>query len=193
MIELRPHQIEISNTILKRPRCLIVSDVGSGKTLATLHALERLGARKILVVAPLLVCKYTWPKECERMGFTHAFKQPGARVTLVNFESVHKLEETDFDVVVIDESSKLKGFQFRGGTKRSKLIYEICRKATRVVLLTGTPCSESLGDLYSQVAFLDHGSHFGRSKMQFMARYHFDLSRSPCDKYARRILERTRL
>ena len=182
---LYPHQTAIKEFIEAHPRCLVISPMGAGKTRAVLSAITA----NALVVAPLRVARMVWPDEagamsidCRYYGSRDAATGSASNFYATNFENTQLLRgiiPDGIDTLIIDESSKLKGFMFRQGTKRAKALYAIASRCKRVVLLTGTPCSESLGDLYSQVSFIDGGRTFGRAKSRFMQRYHDNVSHSP--------------
>lgn len=66
----RPYQKTIIKTITGKERCAIWADMGLGKTVATLTALDLLHfagmMERALVVAPLRVAQTTWPDEVEK-------------------------------------------------------------------------------------------------------------------------------
>jgi len=136
----RLYQFYITDEIVSNARKAIWSFCGSGKTAATLMALDVLfpiyGAA--LVIAPQLVAKDVWPGETEKwIELSHLKVSPvvgslsqrvralqtPADVYTVNFEALEWLieylgESWPFKVVVVDESSKLRSF--RGSFQRSK-------------------------------------------------------------------------
>ena len=181
---LYSHQLQIINFVRSTPRALCICPCGAGKTRAILEAFDR-----AFVIAPLRVARLVWPEEAEAVGKRCGVIRggvcgnPSAAFYVTNFENAAHLNDfivpKTMNTLVIDESSKLKSFQFRQGGKRAKLLHAFAKRFDRIVLLTGTPCSESLGDLYSQISFLDDGATFGRSKPKFMQRYHMNVSRSP--------------
>ena len=191
-MKLYPHQVNIKKFILAHPKCLIISPMGSGKTRACLDAIrvsmDSDTPMKALIIAPLRVAKLVWPEEASACGLDcvyisskdkRNYKKSTNCIYSTNFENpnLHLPEGTN--TLIIDESSKLKGFSFYQGAKRAKIIYNLARKCNHVILLTGTPCSESLGDLYSQISFIDSGATFGRSKYTFMQNFCDNVSRSP--------------
>lgn len=176
---LYPHQREMADFMKSRSRCMCVSPMGSGKTRAVLSAFRS----NVLVVAPLRVASMVWPEEAEAVGVDCVFmgskgctRRSADNFYATNFENPRIALPDGVDTLIIDESSKLKGFHLYQGTKRAKALYQLSKACKRVVLLTGTPCSENLGDLYSQLTFLDGGRLFGASKLRFMRRFCIDLS-----------------
>ena len=68
-----PHDYQdyAANQILDKPACGILLDMGMGKTVVTLTAIDellfdRFEVKKVLVIAPLRVAEDTWGKECEK-------------------------------------------------------------------------------------------------------------------------------
>jgi len=177
--------------------------MGLGKTLATLSALDSLlddPMQTVLIVAPLRVAVSTWPGEVAKwrpslrnittvVCLTGTAQQAAlalrtpARVYAINFErlpwllSQHGDKPWPYTVVVVDESTRLKGFRTRQGTVGAKALAKGIAKSkagakgTRVVLLTGTPVPNGIQDLWGQYWFLDHGRRLGSSFWAFTQRY----------------------
>src|SRR5699024_2309667 len=67
---LGPHQAQTVDFITSRPHCAIWLDMGGGKTLSILTALQILRPiGHILVVAPKTIARVTWIDEIEAWGF----------------------------------------------------------------------------------------------------------------------------
>ena len=178
----RPQQLVMRAHALEQPRCAIHAGMGTGKTRVALEvAALRLTAgdvRKVLVIAPLRVARDTWTDERDKWEDLHWLRisrvigdeaqrrealAADAQVYTVNYENLEWLAETvgdswPWDFVIADESTKLKGFRLRQGTKRTKVL---ARPALRFVMywmnLTGTPAPNGLKDLWGQMWFLDAG------------------------------------
>jgi SNF2 family DNA or RNA helicase len=159
----------------------------NGKTVCALTAARELlynryEANKILVVAPLYVADITWEEEKDKWDHLRTMKlskiigskkqrigaiRTEADIYTINVENVKWLieyfiaseQDWPFDMIIIDESSKFKNSQ----SQRFKAIRKVTRKASRVVILTGTPAPNSLIDLWSQIYMLDQGERLGRS------------------------------
>lgn len=143
MLNLRPHQIEKGNQladILKRYNIAYLNgEVRSGKTLTALYACDVAKANSVLIITkkkaiPSII------KDYNAFGFKYAF-------TAINYESVHKLDNTFFDVVIYDESHSLGAFP--KPSKRTKLLKKMFSKVP-TILMTGTPAVESGSQLYHQ-------------------------------------------
>jgi len=151
---------------------------GLGKTSITLSAINilryfRWSIQKVLVVAPKKVAEGTWSKEASKWDHLQhlrvvpvlgskpqrikALNTP-ADVYVINRENIPWLVEYyqqtwPFDMVVLDESTSFKNSQ----SKRFKALKLVRRFMKKVVLLTGTPSSRGLEDLWAQVYLLDEG------------------------------------
>lgn len=193
----REYQGPITNHILDNPRCGVWAGMGLGKTVATLTAIDTLFmvgeiTKPVLVVAPLRVAKTTWPDEVEKWAHLKdmlvvpvlgnetqramALRKP-AHVYTINYDNlVWLLNYLDgkwpFSMVVADESTKLKGFRLKQGTKRAKALARVAHaKCDRFVNLTGTPAPNGLVDLWGQTWFLDAGQRLGRTFTAFSDRW----------------------
>src|SRR6202000_2715528 len=71
-----------------------------------------------------------------------------------------------------DESSRLRGYRTRQGTKRSHALMSVAFKNNcRFIELTGTPNPNGLINLWGQLAFLDKGERLGKSFAAFEQRW----------------------
>lgn len=129
----------------------------------------------MLVLAPLRVCYSTWPAEGQKwdafqhlsIGILHgpnkdAILAEEHDVYVMNYEGLKWFEaamryKTMFDILVIDESSKLK----HTNTQRFKILKKMLGRFKRRYILTGSPAANSLLDLFGQVFCMDQGATFG--------------------------------
>jgi len=169
--------------------------MGLGKTINTLNAIQVLllmDDDPVLVVAPLRVARTTWPDEARKWEHLRglsvmpivgteaerilALRQP-AQVYTVNYENLPWLVERwgdhwPYRTVVLDESTKVKGFRLRQGTQRAKALAQVAHtRVRRLVQLTGTPSPNGLADLWGQAWFLDRGQRLGRTYSAFTQRW----------------------
>lgn len=167
--------------ILEHPACGLFLEMGLGKTVISLTAIDALlydyfEVVKVLVVAPLRVAEDTWSKECEKwehLKHLTIAKVLGsekerrlalskrADIYIINRENVEWLTKAyawDFDMLIIDELSSFKS----PAAKRFKALRKIRAELKRVVGLTGTPAPNGLIDLWSQINLLDKGARLGR-------------------------------
>jgi SNF2 family DNA or RNA helicase len=94
-------------------------------------------------------------------------------IFLINFDGVRNiasiLQEIGFDMVIVDESTKIKSPR----ALRTKVLWSITRHARRRIIMTGFPITEHLGEIYSQIKFLDMGETFGNSYYAFLDKYFY--------------------
>ena len=196
--EPREYQHLIINHIIDKPRCGVWAEMGLGKTAATLTAIDMLRIageihRPVLVIAPLRVAQSTWPDETKKWAHTQHLRvvpiigapnqrkramQRRAEIYTINYENLPWLIDFfmkrggwPFDMIVADESTKLKGFRLRQGAKRAQALARVAFKSKRFVNLTGTPAPNGLIDLWGQTWFLDAGERLGRTFTSFRDRW----------------------
>ena len=186
------HQRAGIDWIIEHPSCALLWGMGTGKTVTTLTAVDRilhdcLEDGPVLVIAPKRVAENTWSKECEKWEHLHhlrvsrvmgtekqrlaALATP-ADVYVINRENVVWLvtqvgQRWPFPVVVIDELSSFKSAQ----AKRFKALRRVRGRIRRLIGLTGTPRPNGLEDLWPEVYLLDQGERLGKTLSAFRARY----------------------
>lgn len=191
----RPYQVMIIDQILNNKRCAVWSGMGTGKTVATLTAIEAILMVEddpVLVVAPLRVATGTWPDEVLKwkhlcgmniVAITgtekeriEAVRSP-AQVYTTNYEQLVWLvaywgDRWPYRTVVLDESTRVKSFRLRQGGKRAQALGSIAHtRINRLIELTGTPASNGLKDLWGQAWFIDAGNRLGRTFSAFSQRW----------------------
>lgn len=179
-----PYQVYCHNRIIDTPRVGLFLDMGLGKTVITLTALNdlkyyRFAMRRALVIAPKKVAEDTWQTEAAKWNHLSHLRivsmmgtatqrvravQEVADVYVINRENTQWLVDHygygwPFDVVVLDESSSFKNHQ----AKRFKALKGVREKINRIIELTGTPNPHGLMDLWAQVFLLDGGKRLGRT------------------------------
>ena len=184
-MEFHPHHYQsyAIDYIESHPIAALLLDMGLGKTVITLTAIQNLlfdyfTVKKVLVIAPLRVARSTWPDEIKKWSHLKeltysvvlgsskervAALRKQADIYIINRENVTWLVEKsgqsfDFDMVVIDELSSFKSHQ----SKRFKSLKAVRPFVKRIVGLTGTPSSNGLMDLWAQFRLLDNGKRLGR-------------------------------
>ena len=189
-----PHDYQRYATefILSHPIAAVILQMGLGKTVCTLDAINRLmydsfEVSKVLVIAPLRVAKVTWSDEIKKWdNLSHlrysvaigtekerieALKK-NADIYIINRENVQWLVEKskvpfEFDMVVIDELSSFKNWN----SKRFKAFMQVRPRVKRIVGLTGTPSPNGMMDLFAQFKCLDMGARLGRFITQYRNQY----------------------
>lgn len=190
----QPHDYQAFATehILDHPFAGLFLDMGLGKTVTTLTAIDdlmynRFEVNKVLIIAPLRVAAYTWSDEIakwEHLKHLTLSKVLGseaqrkaalrqkADIYIINRENVAWLigylgRGFDFDMVVIDELSSFKSAK----SIRFKSLRQMRPYLSRVVGLTGTPAPNSLIDLWPQLYLLDQGERLGKSITKYRLTY----------------------
>ncbi len=189
-MKLHAYQEYAKTWIVEHSYCGLLLDMGLGKTLTTLAAIDEIQNifsedHKILIVAPKKVAEETWSAEMEKwhFGFTYSkvlgserkrveALKTEADIYLINRENVVWLVEYyktrwPFTFVVIDELSSFKSSK----SKRFRALRKIRPKVQRLVGLTGTPAPNSLIDLWPQIYLMDRGERLETSQTRFKDKY----------------------
>jgi SNF2 family DNA or RNA helicase len=172
-------------TILRNrssPILFDTSDPGTGKTRAHAVAFEerrKQGGKCALVLAPKSILRTAWEKDVR--SFTslqtsvafaenraEAFAKP-ADVYVTNTDAVSWLAKQPksffgkFDTLIVDESTFFKHHT----SARSRALAKIAPLFTYRSLLTGTPNSNGICDVWHQLYVLDEGARLGKSFYAF--------------------------
>lgn len=193
-MQYKPHDYQLFaiHFIETHPEAAVLLECGLGKTSITLTALndmmfDRFEVHKVLIIAPIRVCRNSWAAEIEKWDHLKdmtyslvlgsreqrlAALRRKADLYIINRENVQWLIESsgmpfDFDMVVIDELSSFKNHQ----SKRFRALRNVRPFVKRIVGLTGTPCSNGLMDLWAQFRLLDKGVRLGKRIGQYRDAY----------------------
>lgn len=197
IFEPYPHQVAGVDWIIQHPAAGLIWGMGTGKTVTTLTAIDRLlhdylEDGPVLVIAPKRVALDTWTTEastwahlrhlriCSIMGtakqridaLRSVFEGPFADLYVINRENVcwlidHLGGRWPFPIVVVDELSSFKSAQ----AKRWKALRRVRGRIRRFIGLTGTPRPNGLEDLWPQLYLMDQGERLGKTLGAFRARY----------------------
>jgi SNF2 family DNA or RNA helicase len=177
---------------LQRDGSGLMLDPGLGKTSVTLAVIDIARTagdiHKTLVIAPLRVAKMVWPNEATKWDDFHGLtvvdltsipsKQrqaamagsgdvfvinPEGVVGRGNAKAVFDWLTPEFDMLVIDESTKFKDTQ----TNRFKGLRKVLHHFKRRMILTGTPIPNGLQDLFGQMFVVDFGASLGKYVSHF--------------------------
>ena len=191
--DLHPYQITAIKHILSHTHCALFLEMGLGKTVSTLTALntllyEELEIQKVLVVAPRRVAESVWDAEVNKWEHlsklriskvigdaksrSNALKKDADIYTIGrdNIAWLCKLYEhrrMPFDMLVIDELSSFKNPK----ALRFKALRKVQPCFKRVVGLTGTPAPNGLIDLWAQIYLLDRGERLGHFVTHYREEY----------------------
>lgn len=181
---LFPFQKALTDWAIRKGRCAIFSDCGTGKSFMQLTWAENVARKtggRVLILTPLAVAFQT-VKEGAKIGVevTHRREglQHGDRIVVTNYERLHYFNADDFQGVVCDESSILKNFD--GETR--KAVTDFMRKRPYRLLCTATAApndyielgtsSEALGELERKFMMAQFFSHDGGETSQWRLKGH---------------------
>lgn len=136
---------------VRRGRAAVFADCGLGKTFMQLEWARIIGGR-CLILAPLAVSQQTI-READKLGIAvkYAKSQADANcLTITNYERLESFDPTQFDSVVLDESSILKSFD---GKTRTLLI-EMFAKCPHKLCCTATPSPNDIAEVANHAEFL---------------------------------------
>lgn len=199
-----PYQQHAVDHIIRHKGCGLFLEMGLGKTVSTLTAIDLLmhdycEVSRVLVIAPKRVAEHTWTTEAQKWDHLqhlrisvvlgnqrqriNALKEK-ADIYVINRENVVWLLSyyggaCPFDMLVVDELSSFKD----ANSARFKALRVIRPKFDRVVGLTGTPAPNSLLDLWSQLYLLDRGQRLGETKTAFRSKYFYCVNNGTYSKY----------
>lgn len=174
---LFPFQKALATWAIEKGRCAIFADCGLGKTPMQLvwaqNVVEKT-RKPVLILTPLSVGAQTI-REAEKFGIEAKQSRDGsipAKITVTNYQQLHKYDWQKFGGIVCDESSILKSVD---GSIKSQ-VTEFMRKLPYRLLCTATAApndyielgtsSEALGDL----GFMDMLNRFFKKSEQTMSR-----------------------
>ena len=177
--------------IVDKPKCGLFLDMGLGKTVSTLTAIQQLiddcEVSRVLVVAPKKVAETTWSTEAQKWEHLHDLKvvkvlgtEKQRCLALSQKADVYVTGRDNFvwlvgkyggrlpfDTLVIDELTSFKSAK----SERFKAMRIALPSVHRVIGLTGTPAPNGLIDLWAQMYCLDQGERLGRSVTKYREAY----------------------
>lgn len=141
-MELYKHQKEVisqAKPILEKYKMVyIAAETRTGKTLAAIHLLKD-DFKKILVVTKKKAIS-SWNSDIKLSNVKN--------FDVINYESVHKLKDNDYDVIVLDEAHSIGSFP--KPSQRAKQLKGIA-KDKYIVYLSATPSAETFSQIYHQL------------------------------------------
>lgn len=177
--------------ILDHKRCGLFLDMGLGKTVSTLTAVQELiddcEVSRVLVVAPKKVAETTWTTEAQKWNHLKTLRvakvmgtEKQRRLALEQKADIYVIGRDSFvwlvgiyggmlpfDVLVIDELTSFKSSK----SERFKAMRMATPTVKRVIGLTGTPAPNGLIDLWAQMYCLDMGQRLGKSISKYRETY----------------------
>lgn len=190
--EAKYYQSYCIHKVIECPEIGLLLDMGMGKSIISLTAVEELiydyfWVQKVLVIAPLRPALETWPAEIMKWDHTKhmsysivigskaerlAALLKDADIYIINRENVYWLVEHykkkwPFDMVIIDELSSFKSSK----AQRFRALKKVRLYIKRIVGLTGTPSPNGLLDLWPEMYLLDGGRTLGRTLTGYREQY----------------------
>jgi len=147
MIQFRDYQqniIDKGTEVLLTKKFLYLSmEVRTGKTLTSLGLLDKMmSVNRVLFI--------TKKRAISSIESDYNLLNPDYELQVINYESLHKIDQVGWDAVVCDEAHGMGAFP--KPSKRAKAVSELIRKnKPYVILLSGTPTPESYSQMYHQV------------------------------------------
>lgn len=182
---LHNYQLACIDHIINTKFCGVFLEMGLGKTVSTLTAIDELmydycEIDSVLVIAPKRVAESVWQEEAENwehlkhLTFSKIIGTEQKRIAAIKKKANIYIISRDniawlcalyggsrlpFDMIVIDELSSFKSYK----SQRFKSLKATQPYFKRFVGLTGTPAPNGLIDLWPQIYFMDRGERLGKT------------------------------
>lgn len=191
---LKPYQVEAVDKMVAQQKILVAYEMGLGKTPMTIAAIEELRGKGKMTRTVLVLClaslKYQWKKEIEKFSDSDATVIDGTpkqrakqyenvvetRYVIMNYEQVvndwDTLKKFEFDAIICDEATAIKGFR----AQRAKKVKELAKNIPVRFALTGTPIENGRPEeIFSIMQFVDNKvlGRFDLFDKTFIVRNHF--------------------
>ncbi len=157
----------VTNYAAKKGRCAVFLDTGLGKTIIELTIAQNYVEKTnkpVLIICPLAVA-FQFIKEANKFGLSEVeYSKDGkykTKIVVCNYERLEKFNASDFDCVILDESSILKNFD--GAIKQH--ITSFLKKVNYRYLFTATPSPNDyieLGTSSEALGYLGYTDMLGK-------------------------------
>ena len=191
--DLHPYQVAAVDHIMEHDHCGLFLEMGLGKTVSTLTAINRLiyeemAVTRVLVIAPKRVAESVWDAEVEKwehlrhLRVSKVIGSQNKRISALREDAdiyvlgrdniawlckLYDRKKIPFDMLVLDELSSYKNHR----SVRFRHLRIIQPQFSRVVGLTGTPAPNGLIDLWAQMYLLDRGERLGKTITKYRDEY----------------------
>lgn len=169
------HQVTMAEFLTLNRRAFNLSEMGTGKTAATLWAADWLmktgRVQRALILSPLSTIDRVWRHDifdvlmhriCSVVHGNREKREAALKVKadfyVVNHDGVQikwlvdmLRRRDDIDLVIVDEGSMFRN----GGTKKYKNLSSLIRPDQRLWWITGTPCPNEPVDAWAQAALVN--------------------------------------
>lgn len=190
---LHDYQRACVKHIIAHKYCGVFLDMGLGKTVSTLTAInylmfDYLEINSVLVIAPKRVAETVWQEEAEQwehlkhLRFSKIIGTAKQRLNAIYAKADIYIISRDniawlcalygggklpFDMVVADELSSFKSYK----SERFKAVRGARPYFKRFVGLTGTPAPNGLIDLWPQIYLMDRGDRLEKTISRYREKY----------------------
>lgn len=190
---LHSYQKAAVEHIIKTTHCGVFLEMGLGKTVSTLTAInyllyDYLEIASVLIIAPKRVVESVWKEEAEKwehlqhLTFSKIIGTQSQRIEALKRKAdIHIISRDNiawlcafcggsrlpFDMIVVDELSSFKSYK----SQRFKSLRAAQPYFKRFVGLTGTPAPNGLIDLWPQIYLMDRGKRLGKTITAYRTKY----------------------
>jgi len=148
MQKLRDYQVNIANKALEiineKGIVYLSMQVRTGKTLTALETARMYGAKRVLFITKI---KAFSSIQGDYNNFKYTYD-----INIINKESVHKLNDTSYDFIILDEAHQYGAMPKPG--KYQKIIRKLFRKLP-IMFLSGSVSPETYSQVYHQFQISD--------------------------------------
>ena len=185
-LKLHKHQLAISSRWHTTKKLINLSEMGTGKTISCIDSYYKCKNKKrMLVLAPLAILYTSWLEDVLKYNS----KIKAVVVTGTKAEKLKILKNDDYDIyitnhdtavninkshiinrfshLVIDEFTAYKHEM----SLRSVMLKQIIKHFEYIQLLSGTPISTTVANIWYPVFLLDGGVRLGKNKIHFEYKY----------------------
>ncbi len=179
-LQYRPYQKAAVEFMINHKHVLDADEMGLGKTIEVMGYINLAKPHNVLIICPAIAKLTPWVREIQKWSI-HPYKIHvvwGAdndincsegTITIINYDVLGKnfdaLSKYKFDLIVIDESHKLKN------PKALRTKFAMALEGNKKILLTGTPILNRPQELFTQLQILQHP--LGQSYWKFIYDYSF--------------------
>jgi hypothetical protein len=171
MFKLRDYQVDISKKgveILTKYNFLYLAvEVRCGKTFISLDIAKNMNFKNVLFI--------TKKKAISSIEKDYATIGKPFNILVINYESIHKIPDTKWDLIILDEAHCLGAFP--KPSKRAKQVKALIKKSS-VILLSGSPTPESYSQMYHQVYGIPNNPFAGFTNFYKFARKYVNVKQS---------------
>lgn len=148
-MQLRDYQIRIANdaceTLQRKSIVYLAMEVRTGKTITALQTAENFGAKKVLFLTKKKAID-SIISDYNNLGFSF-------KLEVINDESLHRVTDVDFDLVIHDEHHRFGAYPKPNATAK---LFKQKFSHLPMIFLSGTPTPESHSQWFHQFWVSNH-------------------------------------